>query len=116
MSGADGHGDEASCAEAQVLLGAGLTTVAVKRGIGAIGPDDTADPRPPADRGRYEAGADLMAVAAYDPGPPCEIRVEFKNTVAPDKLRFRSGIERVDDRVIRVSADTWWEAWCRYFF
>ncbi len=111
-------GDEAACAEAQDLLGSGLTTVAVKRGIGA----QSARMIPPLRaREMIEAGAkqalsDLKAVAPYDPGQPCEIKVEFKNTVAPDKLRFRAGVERVDDRIVRATADTWWEAWCRYFF
>ena len=111
-------GDEAACAEAQDLLGSGLTTVAVKRGIGA----QSARMIPPLRaREMIEAGAkqalsDLKAVAPYDPGQPCEIKVEFKNTVAPDKLRFRAGVERVDDRIVRTTADTWWEAWCRYFF
>ena len=68
-----------------------------------------------------EAGAkaaltDLQAVPAYDPGRPCEVRVEFKNTVAPDKLRARPGVERLDDRTVVSRADTWWDAWQQYFF
>ena len=111
-------GDEASCTEAKDLLGAGLTTVAVKRGIGAL----SARMIPPIrarqmiEDGAKRALLDLKAVAPYDPGRPCEIKVEFKNTVAPDKLRFRPGVERVDDRIVVASAETWWEAWRWYFF
>ena len=49
-------------------------------------------------------------------GTPCEIKVEYKNTAAPDKLRFRAGVERIDDRTIVSRADTWWEAWQQFYF
>jgi D-aminopeptidase len=68
------------------------------------------------EQGAKEALSDLSAVAPYDPGSPCEIRVEFKNTTAPDKLRTRAGVERLDDRTVVSRADTWWEAWQHYFF
>jgi D-amino peptidase len=111
-------GDSAACREGRALLGEGLTTVEVKQGFGMTAARNIAPKRA---RELIEAGAkqaltDLKAVAPYDPGQPCEIKVEFKNTVAPDKLRFRAGVERVDDRIVRATADTWWEAWCRYFF
>jgi D-aminopeptidase len=60
--------------------------------------------------------SDLNAVAPYDPGRPCEIKVEFKNTHAPDKLRFRPGVERVNERMVVSRAETWWDAWRQYFF
>jgi D-aminopeptidase len=66
--------------------------------------------------GARRALADLKAVAPYDPGSPCEIRVEYKSTDEPDKLRFRTGVERVDDRTVVSRADTWWEAWQRFYF
>jgi len=111
-------GDDAACGEGRALLGDAVTTVAVKRGIGA----NSARQIPPVRaRELIEAGArtalsDLKAVAPWNPGSPCEIRVEFKHTKAPDDLRFREGVERVDDRTISVSADTWWEAWRRFYF
>jgi D-amino peptidase len=111
-------GDEASCREGEALLGDRLTTVAVKRGL-----SQTSARMVPALRARelIEAGAktalaDLKAVAPYDPGKPCEIRVEYKNTAAPDELRFRHGVERVDDRTIVSRADDWWTAWRQFFF
>jgi D-aminopeptidase len=60
--------------------------------------------------------SDLKAVAPWSPGSPCEITVEFKHTLAVDKLRFRARVERVDDRTISVTADTWWEAWKTFYF
>jgi D-amino peptidase len=111
-------GDEATCAEGRELLGAALTTVAVKTGLGA----DSARMFPALrareliEDGARRALADLSAVAPYDPGRPCEIRVEYKNTKEPDKLRLRPGVERVDDRTIASRAETWWEAWQQFYF
>jgi hypothetical protein len=31
-------------------------------------------------------------------------------------LRFRPGVERIDDRTISVTAPTWWEAWKAFYF
>jgi D-amino peptidase len=111
-------GDEACCQEARDLLGEGLTTVAVKHGIGAY----SARMIPPArareliEEGARRALASIDAVSPYDPGRPCEIRIEFKNTTEADKLRFRPGVERVDDRTIVSRAETWWEAWRGFYF
>jgi D-amino peptidase len=111
-------GDEASCREGRELLGPGLTTVAVKRGLGVF----SARMIPPVrareliEDGARRALSNLTAVAPYDPGSPCEIRVEYKHTKAPDDLRFRRGVERVEDRVIVSRADTWWEAWRQFYF
>ncbi len=81
-------GDRAAGREAKALLGAGLTTVEVKEGLGA----------------------------PYDPGKPCEIKVEYKSTSPPQKLRFQPGVELVDDRRIVSRADDWWSAWKQFFF
>ena len=72
-------------------------------------------------RGLIEDGAkralsDLSAVAPFDPGRPSEIRVEFKRTDLPDRLRYRPGVERLDGRTIVSRADTWWDAWRQFYF
>ena len=111
-------GDEAACREGRELLGEGLTTVAVKRGLGMF----SARMIPPVrareliEEGAKRALADPGAVAPWSPGSPCEVKAEFKNTAAPDKLRFRPGVERVDDRTIVSRADTWWDAWRQFYF
>jgi D-amino peptidase len=111
-------GDEATCAEGRELLGESLTTVAVKRGLGGRSarmlPAQRA--RELIEEGAKQALSDLGAVAPYDPGSPCEIRVEYKSTTEPDRLRFRPGVERVDDRTIASRAGTWWEAWQQFYF
>jgi D-amino peptidase len=111
-------GDEAACREASALLGDGLATVPVKRGIGL----SAARMIPPVRvRELIEAGArralgDLSKVEPYDPGRPCEIRVLFKNTVDPAKLGMRPGVEQVDPRTVVSRADDWWSAWRQFFF
>jgi len=102
----------------RALLGEGLTTVAVKTGLGAASARQIPPVRARAmiEDGAKRALSDLCAVEPWSPGSPCEITVEFKHTYAPDKLRFRVGVERVGDRTISVRADTWWEAWQRFYF
>ena len=111
-------GDTAACDEARGLLGPGLVTVPVKHGLGAQSARNVAPRRARAmiEEGARQALQDLTAVDPFDPGSPCEIRVEYKNTLAPDRLRHRHGVERVGDRMIVSRADTWWEAWRQFFF
>jgi len=111
-------GDRASGREAKGLLGEGLTTVEVKEGLGArtarlLTPKRA---RELVEAGAKRALSDLKAVAPYDPGRPCEIKVEYKRTSPPQKLRFQAGIELVDDRTIVSQADDWWSAWKQFFF
>jgi D-amino peptidase len=111
-------GDVAACDEARELLGQPLVTVAVKQGIGARSARNIAPLRARAliEDGARRALADLSAVEPYLPGSPCEIQVEYKNTLAPDALRHRQGVERLSDRMIVSRADTWWDAWRQFFF
>jgi D-amino peptidase len=111
-------GDDAACREGKALLGEGLTTVVVKKGIGAQSARNVAPRRA---RELIEAGArtalgDLKAVPAYDPGRPSEIVVEFKDTEPIERLRYRSGVEILEPRKIASRADDWWTAWRQFFF
>jgi D-amino peptidase len=111
-------GDQAACAEGRGLLGEGLTTVEVKQGLGAKSARLLPPPRA---RELVEAGAraalsNLQAVAPYDPGKPCEIKVEFKGTGQAAKLRYRRGVELLDARTIVSRAEDWWTAWKQFFF
>ena len=110
-------GDEAVCEEARDLLGAGLTTVPVKAGIGRFGARQLAPQRARQviEDGAKRALADLKAVAPYDPGRPCEIRVEFTSTSAADRFRSKPGVEMVGTRELVSRADEWWPAWRQFF-
>ena len=111
-------GDEASCREGKELLGAGLTTVAVKKGIGQTSARMLvpARARELIEEGAKQALSDLKAVAPYDPGRPCEVKVEYKHTTAARQMRFQHGVEFLDDRTIVSKADDWWTAWKQFFF
>src|SRR5881275_3581374 len=111
-------GDTASCREARELLGDGLTTVEVKQGIGTRSARLHAPKRAREliEEGARQALSDVGAVEPYDPGKPCEIKVEYKGTTAPQKLRFQAGVEIVDPRTIVARADDWWTAWKQFFF
>jgi D-amino peptidase len=111
-------GDRATCEEARELLGSGLTTVAVKEGLGRFGARQIPPQRA---RQRIEEGArkalgNLRTVDPYDPGRPCEIEVELTTTDAADNYRHKPGVELVDPRKVVSRADDWWTAWRQFFF
>jgi D-amino peptidase len=111
-------GDRAACLEGRALLGDGLTTVEVKVGLGV----QSARLVPPArarelvEAGAHKALSDLKAVPPYDPGKPCEIKVEYKWTGPAERLRHRAGVELLDPRTVVSRADDWWSAWKQFFF
>jgi D-amino peptidase len=111
-------GDRAVCREATALLGQGLATVEVKEGLGTFSARMLSPKRARelVEEGARRALADLSAVAPYDPGKPCEVKVEYKGTAPPQKLRFQDGVELVEDRIIVSRADDWWTAWKQFFF
>jgi D-amino peptidase len=111
-------GDKAVCDEARELLGGSLTTVAVKTGFSTFSARNypAAKARELIEDGAKRALADLSAVPPFKLGSPCEVKAEFKQTVHADKLRYRPGVERVDERTIVSRADTWWEAWRQFYF
>jgi D-amino peptidase len=111
-------GDVAVCREATELLGQGLTTVAVKNGLGRFSarmfPPHRA--RQMIEDGARRALQDLTVVEPYNPGTPCEITIEF---TTPDRLveyRNRRGVEQVDALTLVSRADDWWAAWSQFFF
>jgi D-amino peptidase len=111
-------GDRAVCREARELLGDGLTTVEVKQGLGRY----SARQLPPAKaRELIEAGArdalkDVHAVAPYDPGRPCEIRIEFTSPDRVVEYRNRRGVDELDTHTLVSRADDWWSAWSQFYF
>jgi D-amino peptidase len=110
-------GDDAACREANDLLGAAVTTVSVKAGIGSrsarlVPPVRARQLIEDAARRSLE---DLSRLEPYDPGRPAEIEVEYKHTDAPRQLRDRAGVEVLDPRRIVSRADDWLSAWRQFF-
>ena len=112
-------GDEATCREARELLGGGLTTVAVKQGLGRFAARNIAPLRA---RELIEEGArkalsgDLKAVAPYVPGRPAEIRVEITSTDRIEEFRRKQGLEIEEPLTVVSRADDWWAAWSQLYF
>ena len=111
-------GDRAVCGEARELLGDGLTTVDVKEGLGQFSARQVPAPRAREliEEGARKALSDPKAVQPYDPGRPCEIKVEFKTTDAAYKFGRKHGVEQLDERTIVSRGDDWWSAWSQFFF
>jgi D-amino peptidase len=110
-------GDEASCREATALLGDGLTTVAVKKGIGRFAARNVAPlrARELIEEGARNALKKLDAVKPYDPGRPCEIAVEFLYPGEVDKYRGRQGVEITGTESAVSRGGDWWTAWRQLF-
>jgi D-amino peptidase len=110
-------GDAASCREGVELLGLGLTTVAVKDALSRTSARQVAPrrAREMIEDASRECLGDLQAVAPYDPGRPCEIRVQFTNTAAFDEYARRPGLETVGDRILVSRAPSWLPAWRQLF-
>jgi D-amino peptidase len=111
-------GDRATCNEARVLLGDGLTTAEVKVGIGRYSARNL-----PAERARElieersrRALKDLKAVPPYIPRRPCEIEIEFTTPDRLEEYRNRRNVEVTSPRTIVARGDDWWQAWSGFYF
>ena len=111
-------GDEAVCREARELLGDGLTTVAVKKGLGAYSARQfpAAKARELIEAGARKALQDLDAVEPWDPGRPSEIEVEFHTPARLVEYSNRKGTEQLDEHTLVSRADDWWTAWSQFYF
>ncbi len=111
-------GDVAACREATALLGDGLTTVAVKRGLTRY----SARQIPPVrarkmiEEGAFRALRDLKAVSPFVPSPPVTISAEITMAEMMEDFRGRPGLE-LDYDLLKVTsrADTWMKAWDQFW-
>lgn len=110
-------GDEATCRESRELLGDGLTTVAVKKGLSRY----SARQIPPVRaREMIEAGAraslqNLKAVQPYVPAGPVTIEFDLASVDHAAKYKGRTGVTLKDDLVVTSRADTWLQAWDQFW-
>ena len=112
-------GDDASCREGKDLLGDGLTTVSVKRGLQLGSARRISRRRAHASSSRRVRGGRCPTSRRWrrtTPDDHVRSRSEYKNTNAAHALRFRAGVELIDARTIVSRADTWWEAWKQFYF
>jgi D-amino peptidase len=111
-------GDAAVCREVTDLLGDGLTTVVVKQGMGRFSARHVAPlrAREMIEQAAAVALSDRTAVAAYDPGAPCEIRIELATSDDIERYRHHAVVEVADGRTLVSRADDWWTAWRQFYF
>ena len=107
-------GDVAVCREAKALLGEGLTTVAVKKGLSRY----SARQIPPLraremiEEGAYQALQDLDAVAPYVPASPVTITAQITKSEMVEDFRGRPGLELDYDTLkVHSRASDWKTAW-----
>lgn len=106
-------GDEAVCREAKELLGDGLTTVAVKRGLSRFSARQTPPvrARQMIEHGAKRALENLKAVKPYVPAKPTTIRIDLPTVDAADRFRGRHGVEVVSPLQVVSKGDDWLQAW-----
>jgi D-amino peptidase len=108
-------GDEATCREAREIMGDGLTTVAVKRGLTRY---SAVQVPPVRARRMIEDGArnalrNPRAVPAYVPRSPVTITIELETVEKAADFRGRPGVEIVEPLKVVSRGQTWLEAWDR---
>ncbi|HLX64052.1 MAG TPA: M55 family metallopeptidase [Planctomycetota bacterium] len=106
-------GDEATCREGRELLGKGLTTVAVKKGLSRY----SARQIPPKraremiEEGAKRALKDLKATKPYVPAKPTTITIELSTVETADQFRDRHGVEIVEPLKVISRGKNWMQAW-----
>jgi D-amino peptidase len=106
-------GDTAVCRESSELLGHGLTTVAVKKGLSRY----SARQIPPVrarqmiEEGAYQALQDLTAVPPYVPASPVTITVEVDTPDKALEFKGRYGVEFLEPLKVISRGDNWLTAW-----
>ena len=110
-------GDQAACREASALLGDGLTTVAVKQGLGRFSARHIAPVR-------AREMIEKAAASALSDLPPCR-RMTRGAVRDPDRARHERrgralspsrGGEIADGRTLVSRASDWWTAWRQFYF
>jgi D-amino peptidase len=106
-------GDEATCREVSGLLGPGLTTVAVKRGLTRYSARQIPPVRARAmiEDGAREALKNLKAVKPYVPGKPTTITIDLGTVDSAEQFRGRHGVEIVDPLKVVSRGKNWLTAW-----
>lgn len=108
-------GDDKACNEAKALLGAGLTTVAVKKGLSRYSARNIAPLRA---RRMVEEGAraslsQLRNAKAFVPAKPTTVKMEIVLADLMDPYRRIPGVEIVEPRTVISRGADFMEAWKR---
>ncbi len=111
-------GDTAVCRESKELLGDGLTTVAVKHGLGRY----SARQIPPVrarqmiEDGAEQALRNLGAVRPYVPAGPTRITIEVDAIDKVKDFKGKYGVEIVEQQKVVSTGKDWMEAWNQIWY
>lgn len=110
-------GDTATCVEARALLGESLDVVEVKQGITRSSAVMVAPKRARAliEEAAASAVSNPNSVAPYNPGNPCEIRVEFNTPDSTASPEQRQGVTITGPREAVSKGADWWQAWKQFY-
>jgi D-amino peptidase len=106
-------GDEATCREAKEIMGDGLATVAVKKGLSRF----SARQIPPVrarqmiEEGAKNALKNLKATRPYVPAKPTSITMELGTVDDMAHYKGRPGVEIIDPLKAVSRGKDWMEAW-----
>ncbi|MCC5876575.1 MAG: M55 family metallopeptidase [Candidatus Sumerlaeia bacterium] len=108
-------GDDQACREAVELLGEGVGTVAVKKGLGRYSARHISPKRA---RRMIEEGArtaleNLAGAPTFKPGAPVTVSFELVSADVMDGYRRREGIKLEEPNKVHSTGETFLEAWER---
>lgn len=111
-------GDTAVCRESKGLLGEGLTTVAVKHGLGRYSARQIPPVRARAmiEEGARSALQNLSAVKPYVPSSPTRITIEIDAIDKVNDFKGRHGVEIVAPQKVVSTGKDWMEAWNQIWY
>ncbi len=106
-------GDEATCAEGKDLLGDGLHTVAVKKGLTRYSARNLPPVKARAliEEGARKALTSPFKVKPYVPARPTTITVDLGTVDSAANFKGRHGVEIVEPLKVVSKAKDWMEAW-----
>ena len=106
-------GDEAVCREVRELLGEGVVTVAVKKGLTRFSARQIAPvrARQMIEDGAVRALRSLSSAPVYVPAKPTNITVEIASVDKAVEFMGRPGVEFVEPLRVVSKGETWMQAW-----
>jgi len=108
-------GDEATCREGRELLGEGLHTVAVKKGLGRYAARNVPPvrAREMIEEGAKKALSGKIKTRAYVPKRPTTITIDLGTVDSANQFMGRQGVEIVEPLKVVSKGKDWMEAWDR---
>lgn len=112
-------GDDATCREVQALIGSGVVTAPVKRGLSRFGARHLApvDARALIERKTGEALARRQGWPAPLRFPsPVTFQVELASPDRATAFQGRMGVEVIGPRTVRATGANFWQAWDAFWY